>query len=215
MGAMGSSAFMMRLAACIAVALALAGARAARADSADLQWQYDCLRNADAVCYDATPTGTDPLSSATASVAPSPKDDGTAPSAAAGAAEPAALATGKGKAPANAATKTASAAPPDPLAALAARLQARKPTPADMATLQSRAAAHNPRALELLAWAELTGVGVPRDPVQAYFIYGMAAAAGVATGLRDQAAIFEGALTDDERQQVLVIENGHLAHDQH
>jgi hypothetical protein len=33
--------------------------------------------------------------------------------------------------------------------------------------------------------------------------------------LRDQAAIFEGALTDDERQQVLVIENGHLAHDQH
>jgi hypothetical protein len=43
----------------------------------------------------------------------------------------------------------------------------------------------------------------------------MAAAAGVATGLRDQAAIFEGALTDDERQQVLVIENGHLAHDQH
>lgn len=206
---------MLRLAASVAVALALAGARAAHADSAELQWQYDCLRNEDAVCYDARPTGSDPLAPpATAGAAASPKSD-EAISTVAATPTPA---TGKPKPPASGTTKAAAAvaaAPLDPLAAIAARLQARRPTPADMATLQSRAAAHNPRALELLAWAELTGVGVPRDPVQAYFIYGMAAAAGVPTGLRDQAAIFEGALTDDERQQVLVIENGHLAHDRH
>jgi hypothetical protein len=210
MGAMGSSALMTRLAVAAAVAVALAGVRAARADSADLQWQYDCLSKPDAVCYDATPTGSDPLSPPPA--AP-PKSDAAAPSTTV-AAMPAPP-TGKAKAAKGAPGPAAAAAPPDPLAAIAGRLQARRPSPADMATLQSRAAAHNPRALELLAWAELTGVGIPRDPVQAYFVYGMAAAAGVPTGLRDQAAIFEGALNDDERQQVLLIENGHLAHDQH
>ncbi len=79
-----------------------------------------------------------------------------------------------------------------------------------MTTLQARAKAGNARALELLAWAELVGVGVPRDAVQAYFLYGMAAAAGLPTGRRDQASIYEGALTAEERQQVLVIENGNI-----
>jgi TPR repeat protein len=87
----------------------------------------------------------------------------------------------------------------------------RKANPADIAALQARARTGNARALELLAWAELVGVGVPRDPVQSYFHYGMAAAAGMPNGRRDQAAIFEGSLTAEQRQQILVIENGNIA----
>jgi TPR repeat protein len=84
---------------------------------------------------------------------------------------------------------------------------------ADLAVLQARATAGNARALELLAWAELVGVGVARDPVQAYFLYGRAAAAGAPTGRSDQTAIYNGLLTPEERQQILVIETGKLARD--
>jgi TPR repeat protein len=62
-----------------------------------------------------------------------------------------------------------------------------------------------------LAWAELVGVGVARDPVQAYFLYGKAAGAGVLTARRDQAAVYQGILTPEERQQILLIETGNLA----
>jgi hypothetical protein len=96
-------------------------------------------------------------------------------------------------------------------AVIATHLQARNPRPADITALQARARAHDPWALELLAWAELTGVGVPRDPVRAYFIYGMAAAAGMPNGRRDQVVIFESSLTEEQRQHILVIENGSLA----
>jgi TPR repeat protein len=174
---MGSSTSVIRIAACIAAVLAMAGARPAHADLSDLEWQYKCLKDPDAVCYDATPSGTDP------------------PTAGAGeSASPAAQA-------------------PDPLRAIAARLQARKLSAADLAVLQARATAGNARALELLAWAELVGVGVARDPVQAYFLYGRAAAAGAPTGRSDQAAIYNGLLTPEERQQILVIETGKLAGD--
>jgi hypothetical protein len=47
--------------------------------------------------------------------------------------------------------------------------------------------------------------------VQAYFLYGKAAAAGAPTGHRDQAAIYQGILTPEERQQILLIETGNLA----
>jgi TPR repeat protein len=161
---------MMHIAACLALVLATLGAPPARAETAPLRWQYECLKTPDAVCYDATPSGSDPLPPAQE-------------------------------------TK----APPDPLVAIAARLQARKPSAADIAALQARARAGNARALELLAWAELVGVGVARDPVQAYFLYGKAAGAGAPTGHRDQAAIYQGILTPEERQQILLIETGNLA----
>src|SRR5260370_39869856 len=57
---MGSSTSVIRIAACIAAVLAMAGARPAHADLSDLEWQYKCLKDPDAVCYDATPSGTDP-----------------------------------------------------------------------------------------------------------------------------------------------------------
>jgi TPR repeat protein len=165
---------MMRIVACLVLVLAPLAAPLARAESSPLEWQYECLKDPDAVCFDGTPSGSDPLQ------APAPK-------------------------PAR------KAAPSDPLAVIATHLRARNPRPADIAALQARSRAHDPRALELLAWAELTGVGVPRDPVRAYFIYGMAAAAGMPNGRRDQVVIFESSLTEEQRQHILVIENGSLA----
>jgi hypothetical protein len=196
---------MMRIAYCIAVALAIAGSVPARADYARLQWQYECLKQPDAVCYDATPSGVDPLAPpAPVTAAPpvtSPALTVAAPSAPPER-KPRAAKAGAGEGQAA-----------DPLRAIAMRLQAHKPTASDMTTLEARAKAGNARALELLAWAELVGVGVARDPVQAYFHYGLAAAAGAPTGRRDQALVFEGSLTAEERQQVLVIENGKLPAD--
>jgi TPR repeat protein len=210
---MRSSAHLMRSAACIAAVLAVAGHRPARADSSQLEWQYRCLKDPDAVCYDATPSGLDPPA-AEATTEPRAEPIARTP---AGAADirPAAP---EGKPAAGAGTNAAAspaAQAPDPLRDIAARLQARQPTPADLAALQARAAGGDARSLELLAWAELVGAGVSRDPVQAYFLYGIAAAAGAPTGRRDQAAIYENDLTAEERQEVLLIENGNLArHDE-
>src|SRR5260221_8843077 len=164
---------MMRISACLALALAALGAPSASAETSSLRWQLECLKTADAVCYDAAPSGSDPLPPAQETKAAS-----------------------------------ADAVSRDPLVAIAARLQARKPSAADIAALQVRAWAGNARALELLAWAELVGVGVARDPVQAYFLYGKAAAAGARTGRPDQAAIYRGILTPEQRQQIIIIETG-------
>jgi TPR repeat protein len=193
------------LAACFAAALALAAGRPAHADSAQLRWEYACLKDPDAVCFDETPSGADPLAPKPVAVAPPPDEPGDG----SGAAPQAAAASPSGKPAAK--TAMTAAAVVDMLGTIAGRLRVGKPTAADMNTLQARARQGNVRALELLGWAELLGVGVPRDPVQAYFHYGMAAAAGLPTGRRDQAAIFSGSLTNEERQQILLIENGNIA----
>ncbi|HEX3500874.1 MAG TPA: hypothetical protein VHT04_16270 [Stellaceae bacterium] len=195
-------------AACFAAALALAASRPAHADSAQLHWEYECLKDPDAVCFDATPSGTDPLAPKPVPVAPPSAASGDQPAAAPQTAAGAPPAAPSGKRAAKPATPGALA---DMLGTIAGRLRVGKPTPADMNALQARARQGNVRALELLGWAELVGVGVPRDAVQAYFHYGMAAAAGLPTGRRDQAAIFSGSLTNEERQQILLIENGNLA----
>jgi hypothetical protein len=195
------------LAACFAAALALAVSRPAHADSAQLRWEYECLKDPDAVCFDVTPSGADPPAPKPVAVAPPPAEAGTE----AGAAPQTAAASPAGPPGKTTAKPTTPAAVADMMGAIAGRLRVGKPTPADMNTLQARARQGNVRALELLGWAELVGVGVTRDPVQAYFHYGMAAAAGLPTGRRDQAAIFSGSLTNEERQQILLIENGNIA----
>lgn len=205
---MKASAPLLRIASCIAAILAIAGHQPARAGFSELEWQYECLKDPDAVCYDATPSGPD---LPTVKPAAKPRAEKAAPAPTGATARPApperkpAAAAGPGK------SASPAAQAPDPLRAIAARLQARKPSAADLAVLQARATAGNARALELLAWAELVGVGVARDPVQAYFLYGKAAAAGAPTGRRDQAAVYEGTLTPEERQQILLIETGDLA----
>jgi TPR repeat protein len=192
------------LAACFAGALALAAGSPAHADSAQLHWEYQCLKDPDAVCFDSTPSGADPLAPKPVAVA--------APAAAASDDSPPAKQTAAAPPAGKLAAKpTSSASMADMLGTIAGRLRAGKPTPADVAALQARARQGNVRALELLGWAELFGVGTSRDPVQAYFHYGMAAAAGLPTGRRDQAAIFTNDLTNEERQQILLIENGNLA----
>jgi hypothetical protein len=193
------------LIACFAGALGPAGSRLAHADSAQLHWEYQCLKDPDAVCFDSTPSGVDPLAPKPMPVVapPSEAGDDSAPAPRPGAALPSAKAA--------AANPTPPAATVDILGTIAGRLRVGKPTPGDIKTLQARARQGNARALELLAWSELVGVGVPRDPVQAYFHYGMAAAAGLPTGHRDQAAIFTYDLTSEERQQILLIENGAIA----
>jgi TPR repeat protein len=79
--------------------------------------------------------------------------------------------------------------------------------PADMRLLEERAATKEGRALEVLAWCRLNGVGGARDAVAAYWLYRDAAALGVANARRNQAVIYETRLTPDERQQVLLREN--------
>jgi TPR repeat protein len=198
------------LVACFAGALALAAGRPAHADSAQLHWEYQCLKDPDAVCFDSTPSGADPLAPKPAPVAAPAAPSEESPPVNQAVASPLRAAPPAAAPPAGtpAGKSAATAATSDLLGPIAARLRAGKPTPQDIAALQARARQGKVRALELLGWAELLGVGVPRDPVQAYFHYGMAAAAGLPTGRRDQAAIFTNDLTNEERQQILLIENG-------
>ena len=73
--------------------------------------------------------------------------------------------------------------------------------------LAKRAAANDPRAVEVLAWCKLNAIGTPADPVAAYWLYRQAAALGVANARRNQITIYEKLLTSEERQQVLTREN--------
>ncbi|MDB5409680.1 MAG: sel1 repeat family protein [Rhodospirillales bacterium] len=183
----------------LAAILAWGAAAPARADLYDLEGRYQCLENPDAVCYDATLTPTPPEPPA----APPPQNAGDAP------AQPAATnATSpkskKGKEP------PPEPKPVDPMDLIAAHIQAGKPTADDLATLKTRAKASDRRAIEMLAWCAFVGIGGARDPVQAYVLYGQAAAAGSPTARKNQAAIFKGSLTLEQRQRVLDIENSRL-----
>ena len=79
----------------------------------------------------------------------------------------------------------------------------------DIEFLTRYAQANEPRAVEVLAWCRLAGIGGPRDPVAAYWLYRQAATLGVANARNNQIAIFEQQLTQDQRQQVLTEENKH------
>jgi TPR repeat protein len=101
------------------------------------------------------------------------------------------------------APKQTKAVPPSMNEAIA-RVKERRPTPADIALIEARAKAQDPRAVEVLAWCKLNGIGMPPDAVAAFFLYGDAARLGVPRASDNQRAIFETRLTSDERQRVLV-----------
>jgi hypothetical protein len=193
-----------------ALALLCAGAPAARADFFKLVGRYQCLATPDAVCGDAAPSGPGPFPPAPPAAAPPETAEDAAPVPAAPViADHAANHAGTADThPAAARRPAHPAAPVDPLAALAARLQAGKPAPGDIADLRARAKAGEPRALEMLAWCEMAGIGTLRDPVHAYLLYGEAAKAGATDARATQRFIFRSRLTQDQRQQVLEIENG-------
>lgn len=175
----------------LAVSAWCALASPAAAQFYSIEGRFECLNDPKAVCFDATNDG--PLAKPIARAAPSagmlihppPARPASQASAAPRPAEPA-----------------------DPLREIARRLETGRPAAGDPAALRRLAEAGDKRALELLAWCNLRGLGVARDPLQAYLLYGVAADIGVADARRNQAIIYETDLTPEQRHRVLLMENG-------
>jgi TPR repeat protein len=77
----------------------------------------------------------------------------------------------------------------------------------DIDVLARLAEGSDPRAVEVLAWCKLNGIGGARDPLAAYWLYRQAAGLNVPHARDNQIAIFERQLTSEQRQQVLTEEN--------
>ncbi len=172
----------------LASALGLAAAAApARADFYALEGRFQCLDRPGAICFDATPD-------AAVAPPPSPRDSRD---------------SGPPELPYPAPTAAAApprAAPPepvDPIVAVARRIERNAPAPGDLDMLRRSADSGEPRALELLAWCTLRGLGMRSDAVAAYLLYGRAAAAGVPHARQNQGLVYERTLTSAERQRVL------------
>ena len=88
-----------------------------------------------------------------------------------------------------------------------ARVKRGRASAADIALIEARAAAKDARAVEVLAWCKLNGIGVPADAAGAYWLYREAAGMGIANARQNQIAIFETRLSSEQRQQVLLKEN--------
>jgi len=80
-------------------------------------------------------------------------------------------------------------------------------TSGDIEVLARLAEANDPRAVEVLAWCRLNGIGGARDPVAAYWLYRQAAGLEVPHARENQISIFERQLTPEQRQEVLTGEN--------
>jgi len=104
-------------------------------------------------------------------------------------------------------TKAPNGAMQDPLHEIASRIEAGKPSSEDLHRLRTLSRTGDGRAIELLAWCDYFGVGLPRDPVAAYILYGIASLAGVAGASANQAVIYNYVLTPNQRQMVLDIQN--------
>jgi TPR repeat protein len=180
----------------LALALCGVGAAPSQGQFYSLEGRYECLNDPKAVCYDAT------------SNAPAPKPAADpAPADAEPATPRAKAARARVASPSIGTAAPAIAAPTDPISAVATRLQGGTAIPGDIALLHDRAAAGDKRATELLAWCHLNGVGVPRDPVPAYLLYGLAARLGVLNAERNQAIVYETDMTSEQRQSAVLIEN--------
>ena len=79
--------------------------------------------------------------------------------------------------------------------------------PRELEVLEKQAATGDPRAVEVLAWCKLNGLGTAADVVGAYWLYRQAATLGVANARQNQIAIYETRLTPEQRQQVLMRES--------
>jgi TPR repeat protein len=72
--------------------------------------------------------------------------------------------------------------------------------------LRRAATAGDPRAVELLAWCTLRGIGTGRDPLQAYFLYGKAASLDVPHARENQTLVYERSLSSGDRERILEME---------
>jgi len=79
--------------------------------------------------------------------------------------------------------------------------------PGDIEVLARLAEANDARAVEVLAWCKLNGIGGARDLVAAYWLYRQAAGLEVPHARENQIAIFERQLSAEQRQEVLTGEN--------
>jgi hypothetical protein len=95
----------------------------------------------------------------------------------------------------------------DPIRDIATRIAAGKPSSDDIHHLRTLARSGDGQAIELLAWCDYFGVGLTRDPVAAYILYGIASLAGIAGASANQAVIYNYVLTPNQRQMVLDIQN--------
>jgi TPR repeat protein len=182
----------------------------AHADFYQLSGRYECLGEAGAVCDDAVLSGPGPLAAGTESDSTAAESNSTSAALGPDVKAPPRARAKSSKPKTNA--KSAPATPvADPLEAVAARLQARNPAPGDLAFVLARAKASDSRALEMLAWCALKGVGIPANPLHAYLLYADAAKAGAADARANQAIVFKRDLTQEQRQQVLEYENGRTA----
>ena len=98
-----------------------------------------------------------------------------------------------------------------PVETIAAAIRRGQVSAEDRATLQRLSQAGNAHATELLAWCDYKGIGAAPDPVAAYVLYGIAALAGVPTARQNQAVISDYALTSEQRQKGLDMQNELLA----
>jgi len=171
---------------------------AARAEFFSLDGRFQCLESGAAVCGDARkivpPPRPAPPPAVVSSVAPAPV-------------EPVVVAALPSPAPPAAPAPATAARPVDPLQVVAARVQARRPSSNDLAWLAQAAQGGNARAIELLAWCKLNAIGMARDPVEAYLLYGAAGTAALPNARENQRLIYERDLDSGQRQQVLDLAN--------
>ncbi len=183
-----------------AAATFLAQLPAARADFFRLDGRFECLESAATVCGEAQSVAK-PRPAAPPAAAQPPVVDSDEPSLVAP--DPATAA-----ADASAPASTQAHAPNiDPLQVVAARIQTRRPSNNDIAWLTQAARNGNVRAIELLAWCKLNAIGMARDPIQAYLLYGAASDAALPHARDNQRLIYERDLDSDQRQQVLNLAN--------
>jgi hypothetical protein len=178
-----------------AAATILAHLPAAQAEFFSLDGRFQCLASGAKVCGDAQivvkPLPPPPVSR---SATPEP----VAALLIAAPAPTAAPATGQ---------VTVALPPVDPLQVVAARIQARRPTNNDIAWLTQAAHNGDARAIELLAWCKLNAIGMARNPLAAYLLYGAASNAALPNARDNQRLIYERDLSSEQRQQVLNLAN--------
>jgi TPR repeat protein len=182
-----------------AAAIFLTPFQAARAEFFSLDGRFECLESAATVCGEAQ-----------AVVKPLPAAQPVAQGAVVDSDDPSPSATAPAATGATASASTQPRATPpsiDPLQAVAARIQARRPSSNDIAWLTQAAHNGDPRAIELLAWCKLNAIGMARDPLEAYLLYGAASDAALPHARDNQRLIFERDLDSDQRQQVLNLAN--------
>jgi hypothetical protein len=177
----------------LAVLIAGLGATPARADFYSLEGRFVCLENARTTCVDMGHITEKPPSDPGPTTAPSPSLQ--------------TLATPTIQAPALPSTAQKNITPADPFLDIAGRIKAGKISNEDLQRLRLGSHAGDGRAIELLAWCDYFGIGLPRDPVTAYILYGIAGLAGISGASANQAIIYDYGLNSDQRQIVLDIAN--------